>query len=108
MKKLLLMAAICCSLNAIAQKDSSMADTSKMGHKMHKMMMKDCVMMMNNKMMTMMSGNTMNMDKDMTMKDGSTVMTNGTVKKPDGTTVQLMEGDCVYMDGTIKHKKKKM
>ena len=104
MKKLLFVAAICCSLSAMAQTDTTMKKD-----KMHnKMMMKDCVMMKDGKMMSMMKGQTMDMSKDMTMTDGSMVSTTGMVKKADGTSVQLMDGDSVYMDGKIKHKKKNM
>lgn len=66
-------------------------------------MSKDCVMMEDGKMMSMMGGKTMMMDKDMTMKNGTMVMTDGTVKMKDGKTMMLKNGDCVMMDGTVKH-----
>jgi ribosomal protein L14 len=66
-------------------------------------MSKDCVMMEDGKMMSMMGGTTTAMDKDMTMKNGTVVMTDGTVKMKDGKTMMLKDGDCVMMDGTVKH-----
>lgn len=66
-------------------------------------MSKDCVMMENGKMMTMMGGKTMDMDKDMTMKNGTMVMMDGTVKMKNGKTMMLKNGDCVMMNGTVKH-----
>jgi len=109
MKKLFLIAALAFSLNAMAQTDTANVDSMKMNHKMHKMM-KDCVMMKDGKMVNMMNGQTLPMDKTMTMKDGTTVMPNGTVNTAGGNTVQLKDGDCVFMDGKIKkmHKKGNM
>ena len=73
----------------------------------HKGMMKDCVMMEDGKMMSMMGGKTMAMDKDMTMKNGTMVMTDGTVKMKDGKTMMLKNGDCVMMSGKVEHMKMK-
>jgi hypothetical protein len=70
--------------------------------------MKDCVMMEDGKMMTMMDGNKMPMEADTTMKNGTEVMTDGTVKMKNGKTMMLKDGDCVYMDGTVHHPMSKM
>jgi hypothetical protein len=101
MKKLLLAAAIFCSMGAMAQ-DSKM-DDAKMDHKM-----KDCVMMKDGKMMTMMDGKTMVMDKDMTLSNGTMVMTNGMMKTKKGKMMQLKEGESVTMDGKMTKMKKAM
>src|SRR5579862_2917818 len=101
MKKLLLAVAIFCSLGAMAQ-DSKM-DDAKMDHKM-----KDCVMMKDGKMMTMMDGKTMVMDKDMTLKNGTVVMTNGMVKTKKGKTMQLKDGESLDMNGKKMKMKKDM
>ena len=62
---------------------------------------KDCVHMKNGKMMMMMDGKEMAMDKEMTMKDGSKVTTDGTHISKDGKTMKLKDGDMVMMDGTM-------
>jgi len=79
-------------------------------HKKMHHQMKDCVMMKEGKMIQMKDGKTMDLTQDVTMTDGSVVMANGSLKKKDGTTVELKNGDCVMMDGTVKQmgmKKKK-
>jgi hypothetical protein len=101
MKKLFFAVALFISLGTMAQ-DAKM-DDSKMDHKM-----KDCVMMKDGKMMTMMDGKTMMMDKDMTLKDGTMVMTSGMYKNKKGKTMQLKEGECLTMDGKKTKMKKEM
>jgi hypothetical protein len=111
MKQVILLALICCLGISLQAQDSMMKKTmthksttkKKMG--MHKHM-KDCVMMEDGKMMTMMGGNKMAMDHDTTMKNGTEVMTDGTVKMKNGKTMMLKNGDCVYMDGTVEHHSK--
>ena len=108
MKQLLIiMAASLFTLSAMAQ--------NKMGHKMHskhtKMdMSKNCVMMEDGKMMEMKNGKTMMMDKDMTMSNGTMVMMDGNMKMKNGKMMMLKDGDCVMMNGKMKHMpmKKKM
>jgi hypothetical protein len=108
MKKVFLLALVCCLGLAMHAQDSMTKKTmthktttkKKMG--MHKPM-KDCVMMEDGKMMSMMNGKTMPMDQDMTMKNGTEVMTDGTVKMKNGKTMMLKNGDCVYMNGTVSH-----
>lgn len=98
MKKLFLLFALCFGF-------ASLHAQEKMHHKG---MMKDCVMMEDGKMMTMMDGKTAPMDKDMTMKNGTMVMTDGTVKMKNGKTAMLKNGDCVMMSGKVEHMHMKM
>ena len=95
MKKLLLLFTLCFGFATLHAQE-------KMRHK-DKGMMKDCVMMEDGKMMTMMDGKTASMDKDMTMKNGTMVMTDGTVKMKDGKTMMPKNGDCVMMSGKVEH-----
>lgn len=104
MKKMLCLLAVVCVSHALFAQDSSMNnnsmdDKSMMHTDMSKM--KDCVYMKDGKMMTMMHGNSMMMDKDMTMKNGATVMTDGTVKMKNGTTKKMKDGECMMMDGKM-------
>ena len=68
---------------------------------------KDCIMMEDGKMMTMMDSKTVAMDKDMTLVNGTTVMTHGTMKMKGGKTMMMKDGDCVYMDGKMRRAKMK-
>lgn len=105
MKQVILFVIACC-LVTFANAQSKTTTTKTTTHK-SSMQMKDCVTMMKDgKMMSMMNGRTMPMDKKMTMKNGATVMTDGTVKWKNGKTTMLKDGDCVYMDGTVHHKMK--
>ena len=94
MKKLTLLFLLCIGCLTMQAQD-------KQKHK--EKMSKDCVMMEDGKMMTMMGGKTAEMSQDMTMKNGTMVMTDGTVKTKSGKTMTLKNGDCVMMDGTVKH-----
>ena len=120
MKQVILLALVCCLGLSLHAQDSMTKrpmthKTTTKYHKstkkstgMHKHM-KDCVMMEDGKMMTMMGGNKMPMDHDTTMKNGTAVMTDGTVKMKNGKTMMLKNGDCVYMDGTVsRHSMSKM
>lgn len=114
MKQVILLALVCCLGLSLHAQDSMTKrpmthKTTTKYHKstkkstgMHKHM-KDCVMMEDGKMMSMMNGKTMPMEQDMTMKNGTQVMTDGTVKMKNGKTMTLKNGDCVYMDGTVAH-----
>lgn len=103
MKKLLVLFALLATGTVLYAQDTSM---NKMEKKMHHKM-KDCVMMMNGKMMVMKDGKTMDMTGDMTMSDGTVVTQSGTVKKPSGDTLTLKDGQCVYMNGMVSDRKKK-
>jgi hypothetical protein len=114
MKQVILLALVCCLGLSLHAQDSMTKHpmthktttkyhkSTRKGPAMHKHM-KDCVMMEDGKMMTMMGGNKMQMDHDTTMKNGTEVMTDGTVKMKNGKTMMLKNGDCVYMDGTVSH-----
>lgn len=100
MKRLLIIAfAFTLGTNVFAQEKMD----KKMHHKTHhKMSMKkDCVMMKDGKMMTMMNGKMMAMDKDMTMSNGTVCMMDGTCKMKDGKTVMMKEGETCYMNGKM-------
>ena len=59
---------------------------------------KDCAMTMaNGKMMMVVDGKTVVMEKQMTTKNGSVVMMDGTVKTKDGITTKMKNGDCMDM-----------
>src|SRR3954452_12120714 len=116
MKKIFLLAAVLMITGAaFAQNtDSTMGDTSGMSMMHDSMMqsgmngmhgmggkMKDCIMMMNGKVMVMKGGQHMPLNKQMTLPNGTVVMPDGTVKMTDGTTRMLKNDECVYMDGTM-------
>ncbi|SHF99149.1 DUF6799 domain-containing protein [Flavisolibacter ginsengisoli] len=114
MKQVILLALVCCLGLSLHAQDSMTKRpmTHKTTTKYHKSTMKstgmhkhmkDCVMMEDGKMMSMMNGKTMPMEQDMTMKNGTQVMTDGTVKMKNGKTMTLKNGDCVYMNGTVAH-----
>lgn len=63
---------------------------------------KDCtVKMENGKMMMVVDGKTVVMDKQMTTKNGAVVMMDGTVKRKDGKTTKMRNGDCMDMSDKI-------
>lgn len=93
MKKLLLLLMLCIGFASLQAQEK----------KMHKPHAKDCMVMQDGKMMTMMGGQTMAMERDTTLRNGTMVMTDGTVKMKNGKTVTLKNGECVMMDGTIRH-----
>ncbi len=64
-------------------------------------MMKDCCMMKDGKMMVMIDGKTMPMDKEMTMKNGTICMPNGEYTMKDGTKMMMKNGDCMEMSGKM-------
>jgi hypothetical protein len=64
-----------------------------------KMNKKDCVMMVNGKMLMMVNGKTVDMTGDVKCKDGTVIQKNGTVTMPDGSTKAMKNGDTIDMDG---------
>jgi len=63
---------------------------------------KNCAMTMTNgKMMMVVDGKTVIMDKEMTTKNGTVVMMDGTVKMKGGKTMKMKEGDCMDMSGKM-------
>ncbi len=69
--------------------------------KKHAVMMKDCCMMKDGKMMCMKNGKMMPMKKDMTMKNGTKCMTNGECIMKNGEKMQMTEGHCMDMKGKM-------
>ncbi|HEV7621378.1 MAG TPA: DUF6799 domain-containing protein [Flavisolibacter sp.] len=101
MKKLFILSLVCfLGLTMQAQNNDKKMSGKKSMH-----MSKDCVMKEDGKMMMMKDGQTMAMDKDMTMQNGTVVMADGNVKMKNGKTMMLKDGDCVWMNGTVSHKK---
>ncbi len=70
-------------------------------------MMKDCCLMKDGKMMVMKDGKTMPMVKDMIMKNGTTCMTNGECTMKNGSKMQMKNGDCMEMSGKMCNDKMK-
>src|SRR5947209_313676 len=64
-----------------------------------KMNKKDCVMMVNGKMLMMVNGKTTDMPAEVRLRDGSVVQKNGTVRMKDSTTKVMKNGDSVDMEG---------
>lgn len=63
---------------------------------------KNCAYKMENgKIMMIVDGKTVVMDKEMTTKNGTIVMMDGTVKMKDGKTMKMKEGDCMDMSGKM-------
>ena len=69
-------------------------------------MMKDCCIMKDGKMLVMKDGKTMPMDKDMKMANGTTCMVNGEYVMKDGKKMTMKEGECMDMNGKMDHCKK--
>jgi hypothetical protein len=67
-------------------------------------MAKDHIMMKDGKVMMIMQGKSMPLDKELTLTNGSKVTVDGTVTMKDGTKTMMKEGDMMSMDGEmIKH-----
>ena len=100
MKRLLIIAfAFTLGTSVFAQEKMDKKMPHKTHHKMS--MKKDCVMMKDGKMMTMMNGKMMAMDKDVTMSNGTVCMMDGTCKMKDGKTMMMKEGETCDMDGKM-------
>ena len=103
MKKLFIVFLVCLvSLSMQAQ--NKMSDSKMASHKMGTKN-KDCVMMDNGKMTIMKNGKMMDMNEDMTLRNGTVVMKDGSVKMKNGKSMTLKDGDCVWMNGMVTHKK---
>lgn len=84
------------------------AQTKHKNHTAHQQhTMKDCCMMMDDKMVVMKNGKMMPMDKDMTMKNGTVCMTNGECIMKDGTKMTMKNGECMDMSGKMCNDKMK-
>lgn len=67
-------------------------------------MAKDHIMMKDGKVMMIMQGKNMPLDKELTLTNGSKVTVDGTVTMKDGTKMMMKEGDMMTMDGEMmKH-----
>lgn len=78
------------------------ATKTKKDNGMDKKYDKDCAMTLaNGKMMMIVDGKTVVMDKEMTTKNGTVVMMDGTVKMKDGKTMKMKESDCIDMSGKM-------
>jgi hypothetical protein len=94
-------------LNSSAQTNQSSLAELAQTLDQSKMNKKDCVMMVNGKMLMMVNGKTMDMTNDVTCKDGTVIQKNGTVKLHDGSTKAMKNGDSVDMNGTWERIDKK-
>ena len=63
------------------------------------LMMKDCCMMKDGKMMMMKNGAMTPMEENVSMKNGTQCMTNGECVTKEGKTIRMQEGECMDMDG---------
>jgi hypothetical protein len=67
-------------------------------------MAKDHIMMKDGKVMMIMQGKSMPLDKELTLGNGTKVTVDGNVMMKDGTKTMMKEGDMMSMDGEmIKH-----
>ena len=67
-------------------------------------MAKNHIMMKDGKVMMIMQGKGMPLDKELTLGNGTKVMVDGTVTMKDGTKMMMKEGDMMNMDGEmVKH-----
>ncbi len=62
-------------------------------------MMKDCCMMKDGKMMQMINGKMMPMEENVMMKNGTKCMPNGECVTKEGKIIRMKEGECMDMDG---------
>ena len=83
--------------------DSMMQSGTQNMNGMHGMngQMRDCIMMMNGKVMVMRNGQHTLLTQNMRLANNSVVMPDGTVQMANNTTHKLKNGECVYMDGTL-------
>ena len=97
----LLTAGIVTAQDAPAKAPAPKTD-AKMAHE-NKCDMKNCCMMQDGKMMCMMDGKEMAMDKEMTAKNGTKIMPDGTCMMKDGKKMMMKNGDCCDMNGNMGH-----
>ena len=107
MKKLFVF--ICASILSVgiasAQENNAKAVPSKPTAKKEAMSskcdMKNCCMMKAGKMMCIMDGKEMAMEKEMTMKNGMKCMPDGTCMGKDGKKMKMKDGQCCDMSGNM-------
>ena len=66
-----------------------------------KAMMKDHLMMKDGKVLMVMAGKTMPMDKELVLSNGTKVTIDGAVTMKDGMKTTMKEGDMMGMDGEM-------
>ena len=67
-------------------------------------MAKDHIMLKDGKVMMIMAGKSMPLDKEITLGNGAKVTVDGNVTMKDGTKMMMKEGDMMTMDGEMmKH-----
>lgn len=98
MKKWILAAALLCFTGALT---TTQAQGKMKDKKESKMMMKDGVMMKDNKMMECKDDKCMAMTTTYMCTDGCKVATDGTVTMKDGKTMKLKNGQGVGKDGKM-------
>lgn len=81
----------------------SMAQTKPLENKSdsHKEESACAFTMADGKMMMVVDGKTVTMDKEMKTKNGAIVMVDGTIKSSNGKSVKLKNGDCMDMSGKM-------
>jgi len=93
------------NMGNMSQKEMGMKSdtTHKMGEMMYKKAgaMKNGLMMKSGKMMMMMGGKSMVMDKEMAMPNGSKVTPNGEVTMKGGKKMMMKEGEMMDMKGNM-------
>ena len=100
---------ICASILSVgiasAQENNAKAVPSKPTAKKEAMSskcdMKNCCMMKAGKMMCIMDGKEMAMEKEMTMKNGMKCMPDGTCMGKDGKKMKMKDGQCCDMSGNM-------
>lgn len=96
MKKIILGCFLLACLGSAAQKQQQ--ENKAIQHKEEN----TCAFTMaDNKMMMVVDGKTIIMDKEMKTKDGAIVMMDGTVKSSNGKSIQLKNGDCMDLSGKM-------
>lgn len=94
MKKMILVCFLFGALTSVAQ--SSHEENSTTSNR------RNCAFTMaDGKMMMVVDGKRVIMDKEMKTKDGVTVMVDGTVKSSNGKSVKMKNGDCMDMTGKM-------
>jgi uncharacterized Zn ribbon protein len=94
MKKIILGCLLFASIGSFAQ-----SQENKTTHDKEE---KTCAFTMaDGKMMMIVDGKTVTMDKEVKTKNGSMVMVDGTVKTADGKSVKMKNGDCMDLSGKM-------
>jgi hypothetical protein len=96
MKKMIFGCCLLVSMGAFAQRKSQEIKATSQKEE------SECAFTMaNGKMMMVVDGKTVIMDKEMKTKNGATVMLDGTIQSSNGKSVKMKNGDCVDMSGKM-------